>query len=275
MARSGSSTKILLKIGNFDSDSLFGEDRSKKKVIRAKARLDDLRLPARFEAVQKKMQDYVAHQSAAEPGFKIEKLISAPDRRETRRHFQGLLPRQVWDASTGPDDVVCTTMTSTLTWRVSPAFPTPCQMRMLTFAILAEMLNLSLERVRAGQPISESDAERIRKRYPELENARLLGRACDSVFKELCSAGQLRVGDEVVLTPFPFVSALAGLLLYFDFLQSLSPESFGKFQNYNYLRLNPLFQPNPAYRLLQGSRVDCPACKHPAYRRIFESLWTR
>lgn len=129
------------------------------------------------------------------------------------------------------------------------------------------------ERVRAGQQITATDAERIRERYPQLANAQPIGRAYDSVFKELCSSGQLHVEDEVVLTLSPFVSALAGVLLYFDFLQSLRPEVLRNHENCNYLGLNPLYQPNPFYRVLRASRNDCPVCKNPTVRRVFDRLW--
>ena len=259
---------------NLDNYSLFSkEDLGKKKTVRAKMLLDRLHLPAQFASVPQKLQDYVNQQTLLEPGFKIEKLISAPDRRETRRQFQGLLPRRVWDASTGPDDLVLhhndfnpERACLACVYNVVP--DEDAHLRHV-----ADVLNLPPERVRAGQQITEADAERIRQWYPKLADAELVGRAYDSVFKELCSSGQLRIEDEVVLTPFPFVSALTGILLYFDFLQSLRPDAFRGFQNYNYLRLNPFCQPNASYRLSRAARSDCPVCKNPTVRRVFERLW--
>jgi hypothetical protein len=138
---------------------------------------------------------------------------------------------------------------------------------------VAEALNLPIELVRAGQEISKADAEKIRARYPHLTGRKLVGRPYNSVFKELCSAGQLKIEDEVVLTPFPFISGLAGALLYFDFLQTLKREIFGRFQNYNYLRLDPLHQPNPQLKLQRTPREGCPVCKNPTIRRFFNHLW--
>ena len=260
---------------NLDNYSLFSqEDLGKNKTAQAKLLLGGLHLPAQFVSVPHKLQDYVNHQALLEPGLKIEKLISAPDRRETRRQFQGLLPRRVWDGSTGPDDLVL---------HHNDFNPVRACLACIYNAVpdedahlnhVADVLNLPRERVRAGQQITEPDVERIRQRYPQLANAELVGRAYDSVFKEMCSSGQLRIEDQVVLTPFPFVSALAGILLYFDFLQSLRADTFREYQNYNYLRLNPFYQPNPAYRLLQAARGDCPVCKNPIVRNIFNSLWS-
>ncbi len=71
-------------------------------------------------------------------------------------------------------------------------------------------------------------------RTATLAHAELVGRAYDSVFKELCSSGQLRIEDDVVLTPFAFVSALAGVLRYFDFVQSMRQETFREYQNFNF-----------------------------------------
>ena len=259
---------------NLDSYSLFkNEDRGKKKAVRAKALLETLGRPRQFESVPHKLQDYVAQQSLLNPAFKIERLISAPDRRETRRQFQSLLPRQVWDASTGPDDLVLhhNDFNSDLACMACVYNEVPDEDAHLRH--VAGSLNLPIERVRAGQQITEGDAQRIRERYPQLANAELVGRAYDSVFKELCSSGQLRVEDELVLTPFPFVSALAGVLLYFDLLQSLRPDAFRNHQNYNYLRLNPFFQPNPSYRMLRSAQTNCPVCKNPTIRRVFDRLW--
>lgn len=260
---------------NLDNYSLFSqEDLGKNKTVQAKLLLDGLHLPAQFASVPQTLQDYVNEQALLEPGFRIEKLISAPDRRETRRQFQGLLPRQVWDGSTGPDDLVL---------HHNDFNPVRACLACIYNVVpdedahlnhVADVLNLPRERVRAGQQITEADAERIRQRYPQLANAELLGRAYDSVFKEMCSSGQLQIEDEVVLTPFPFVSALAGILLYFDFLQSLRADTFREYQNYNYLRLNPFYQPNPAYRLLRAARGDCPVCKNAIVRRVFKRLWS-
>ncbi len=258
-------------LGNY---SLFSEeDLGKKKTVRAKMLLDGLHLPAQFASVPQKLQDHVNQQTLLEPGFKIEKLISAPDRRETRRQFQGLLPRRVWDASTGPDDLVLhhNDFNPELACLACVYNVVPDEDAHLRH--VADVLNLPRERVRAGQQITKADAERIRQRYPQLADAELVGRAYDSVFKELCSSGQLRIEDEVVLTPFPFISALAGILLYFDFLQSLRPDMFRAHQDYNYLRLSPFYQPNPAYRLLRAARSDCPVCRNPTVRRVFERLW--
>ncbi len=254
--------------------SLFSEgDLGKKKSAQAKTLIDGLHLPVQFAFVPQKLQDYVKQQALLEPGFKIQKLISAPDRRETRREFQGLLPRKLWDASTGPDDLVLSHN------EFNPALAClACVYNVVPdedahLRHVAHVLNLPRERVRAGQQITEADAVRIREQYHQLADSELVGRAYDSVFKELCSSGQLRIEDEVVLTPFPFVSALAGIMLYFDFLQSLCPETFREYQNYNYLRLNPFYQPNQEYRLLRKALADCPVCKNPTVRRVFDCLW--
>lgn len=264
----------LIEDRNLDSYSLFGTEHiGQTKVLIAKRLLDGFGSPCTFEGVPRKLQDFVAQQIMLEPGFKIENLVSAPDRRDTRRQFQGLLPRQVWDASTGPDEVVIhhNDFRPDLACLACIYAEVPDEDAHLRH--IAETLNLQLHRVRAGQQISEADAEKIRLRYPKLAWSTLVGRAYDSVFKELCSAGQLHVEDEVVLTPFPFISALAGVLLYFDFVQSLRPDVFGGWQDYNYLRLNPLHQPNSSYRRIRAAREDCPVCRNPVVRRHFDRLW--
>lgn len=145
---------------NLDNYSLFSkQDLGKKKTARAKMLLDDLRLPVQFTSVPQRLQDHVNQQTQLEPGFKIEKLISAPDRRETRREFQTLLPRQVWDASTGPDDLVLhhNDFNAELACLACVYNVVPDEDAHLRH--VADVLNLPRERVRAGQQITEGDAQ--------------------------------------------------------------------------------------------------------------------
>lgn len=118
------------------------------------------------------------------------------------------------------------------------------------FQHIAEQLGISLERVRSNELITTAEAQQITAMFPDLSQTPLVGKPYESAFKQLCSAGQLRVQseDKVVLTSFAFISALAGVLLYFEFIKSLNAEVFARFQQYNYARLNPFFVPNPALR---------------------------
>jgi len=92
------------------------------------------------------------------------------------------------------------------------------------------------------------------------------------VFRNLCSAGELRVAGEIVHAPFSFVSGLAGVLLYFEFVKSLRPEAFGGFEKCNYFQVNPLRLPNPEFREERPSRSEC-MCQKEEFRAVYDRLW--
>jgi hypothetical protein len=113
-------------------------------------------------------------------------------------------------------------------------------------------LNVPRQRILSDEPITAADAERIEAVYPHLAG-RLVGRSFDSLFKQLCSAGELRVADQGVLAPLPFTSALAGVLLYFVLVKSCRPDMFGP-RAWNYVQLHPGFPPRPELRELRKSQ---------------------
>src|SRR5207253_10444878 len=55
---------------------------------------------------EQRFQQYFADEYRADPRFRIERLITCPDRRDTRRQMQSKLPFELLDASTGPDQIV-------------------------------------------------------------------------------------------------------------------------------------------------------------------------
>jgi hypothetical protein len=140
------------------------------------------------------------------------------------------------------------------------------------FRHVAEKLNVPLERVKSGEPITHADALRIHEAYPDLAIERLINKAFDSVFRDLCGAGQLRVDGKHLLAPLPIISATAGFQLAFELFKSRVPNVFGQFQDYNYAQLNPFFPPNPALRERRSARPDC-FCQLSRTRRVFHDLW--
>ena len=137
---------------------------------------------------------------------------------------------------------------------------------------MAASLNVDLERIESGEPISESDAKKIAERYTERTVQELIGKAFDSVFRALCSAGELRVEGEVVYAPFSFVSGLAGALLYFEFVKSLRRDVFGAFGRCNYFQVNPMRLPNPEFREERPSRKEC-MCQREEFRSVYSRIW--
>jgi hypothetical protein len=250
-------------------------DCHKKKVEVAKKHLESALPHLEIVAVPERMQHYVNSSYAADPSFKIPRLISAPDRRDTRREFQTLLPTELWDASTGPDDLIIHHNTFNPEQACLACIYPPDPSEDAHFKHVSETLNVPLARIKSGDLIDDNDAQQIRQRYPELPLDEMIGRPFDTVFHQLCAGGKIRLqaGDEIVITPFPFVSALAGVLLYFELVKTLRQDRFGAFQNHNYIRLNPFFNPNPSLKKMLPSSSSCPVCKNSAMQKTFARLW--
>lgn len=207
-----------------------------------------------------------------DPGFRVEHLISCPDRRQTRRDWQSRFPRHVFDASTGPDEVVLHT-NSYAPDRACMECIYPVVVQEQAHAKhVAEKLGVHVNRILSGDAITRQDAAQIVAVYPQLNGRSLEGLAFDSVFRDLCGAGQLTVDDHVVLAPFPFTSALAGAMLYLEVVKYTAEDQFSAFLDANYSRLNPMQQPNPAFRLIRGSRPEC-RCQTGRFRSAFGAVW--
>ena len=252
------------------------DDCLQKKVEVAKKRLESVLPRLKVVAVPERMQKYVKESYGADSTFKIARLISAPDRRDTRREFQTLLPAELWDASTGPDDLIIHHNTFKPEQACLACVYPPDPSEDAHFKHVAETLNVPLARIKSGDLIDENDAQQIRQRYPELALDELVNRPFDTVFSQLCAGGKIRLqaGDEVVIAPFPFVSALAGVLLYFELVKTIRQDRFGAFQNHNYIRINPFFNPNPSLKKMLPSSPSCPVCKSPAMQRTFARMWS-
>ncbi|HEV2398775.1 MAG TPA: ThiF family adenylyltransferase [Candidatus Sulfotelmatobacter sp.] len=248
-------------------------DVGQKKVIAAERRLRSLKPGLTINPVDLRLQTYSKEQSAKDQHFKIQRLVSAPDRRDTRRSFQSELPREIIDASTGPNQIVIHRNGYEREWACLECIYPRIEIEDAHYEHVAYKLGIPLQRVKSGELIDVSDAEAIHSIYPSLAVDDLLGRAFDSVFRELCSAGELRVEDRVVLAPMPFVSAAAGAYLYLEMIKSIKHGIFASFRRYNYVQMNPFFPPNPSFAEMRPSREGC-TCQSAVYRHAFERLWS-
>ena len=263
----------ILERSNLGRYSFFDiYDENANKAIRAKKRIDGMRLALTVEAEESRFEKYFDAKQSKSPLFGVPRLLSAPDRRDTRRQFQSKLPREIWDASTGPDEVILhhNFFDPNLACLACVYPEDPIENARLHH--VAEVLDVPIDRILSGDPISEEDADRIRVKYPHIPKKNLFGRAFDSVFRELCSAGRLQGADKVVLAPFSFISGIAGVFLYFEFVKSLRSDVFGAFQKYNYTRINPFYPPNPEFRLLRPSGSKC-SCQDERVRKLFSKIW--
>jgi len=264
--------KDVIDTTNLGRYTLFDtSDLENRKVDAAKAKLapiSGMDCEAHFD----EFQSYCQHQLKEDPGFRIVGLVSAPDKRKTRRLFQHELPRRLWDASTGPDQVVIHSNDYDPSFACLECIYPERPEEDAHLRHLSETLGVPLEELRLQTTISPENAARITSRYPQLKIEQLVGRDYDSIFRDLCSASMLRAGDEVVLAPMSFTSMLAGAFLYLEFLKSLRSVSFTHLKPVNYYVLNPHFPPNPYLRELRRSRPTC-TCQTSVYRRAFSRIW--
>jgi len=205
--------------------------------------------------------------------FLIGRLVVAVDSRRARRSLQAALPGEVFDSSTTdvteivlhfnrqPTDLAC----------LSCVYPENDRER-LHEENVAEALGLTIDDVRLGF-ITPTVASKISARYPDLTPENLAGRAFDTVYKELCGVGKLKiVGGQQILAPFSFVSVLAGAFLAIEFaLRVGEPEV----ERFNYWRASPWHSPVPELRQFRPRDLHCELCSRAAIRRVLESLWPR
>lgn len=215
-----------------------------------------------------RLQDVPA---AKNGGAWLKRLIVGVDSRRVRRSLQAEIPGEVYDASTTeisevvlhfnrqPTDLAC----MSCIYHESPD-------ENAHERHVAEALGVSLDDVKQNQ-ISENAAKLICRHHPHLYAPGLVGLAYDSLFKQLCSTKQLTVpGDRQVLTPFAFVSVLAGTLLAIEFVRRVHRHGESRF---NLWHVSPWT--NPVLKLQRNlvKRTDCEFCANPILAKITRQLW--
>jgi hypothetical protein len=120
--------------------------------------------------------------------------------------------------------------------------------------------------------ITGTAATKIGTRHPQLRNEELEGRAYDSLFKELCAAGQIGVEEgRTVLAPLAFVSLLGGVQLAVEVVRRIASACVAG--RYSTWRLSPWATPVPELRDLISRRPDCDCCGRREIRETVESIW--
>ncbi|MGA7294943.1 MAG: hypothetical protein WBW53_19945 [Terriglobales bacterium] len=203
--------------------------------------------------------------------FLIEKLVVGVDSRRVRRSLQSALPGTVFDASTTDitEVVLHFNRQPTESACLSCVYPENERERKHEENV-AEALGLRVEEVRTGF-ISSSIAMKICDKYTDLRADNLVGRAFDTVYKELCGIGKLKtVGGQQVLAPFSFVSVLAGAYLAVEFAIRLATPDEDRF---NYWRVSPWHNPVPQLRQARPRDPGCEFCSRPSLRQVMQQLW--
>ena len=204
-------------------------------------------------------------------GARVEKLVVGVDSRRARRSLQMNLPRFVFDASTtGVSEIVLHSNRQPSELACLSCIYPENERERAHEENVAEALGLSLDEVRAGF-ISEAIAAKICSKYGELRVEDLVGRAFDTVYKELCGVGKLKsLGGEQVLAPFSFVSVLAGAYLAIEFALRVNQPDDGRF---NYWRVSPWHTPVPALRQIRPRVEGCEFCSKSYIQRAMKDLW--
>ena len=202
----------------------------------------------------------------------LKRLIVCVDSRRARRQLQDEIAGEVFDAST--TDI----REAIVHYHKQPT--TDACMSCIYFAdqheiareeLLAEALGLSIDDVRRPQ-IDQRMADAIVRhislhRPPET----LIGLPCDTLFKQLCGEGLLRLApDKQVLAPFAFVSVLAGAMLAIELVRRLV--GIRRSED-NYWRVSAWAPPKARLRARRKRRKDCEFCGSSVIREASKTLW--
>jgi len=123
----------------------------------------------------------------------LERLVVGVDSRRARRRLQDELPGDVFDASTtGVEEVLLSFSSGRSDGPCLGCFYPADQVEMAHEAHVASTLGVDVADV-AEHLVSERAARAIVQRYPHLCAEHVQGLAYDSLFKQLCSAGELKV----------------------------------------------------------------------------------
>ncbi len=201
----------------------------------------------------------------------LQRLIVAVDSRRARRALQNELPGEVFDASTTDirEVVLHYHVQPTSNACLSCVYP-PDKEEYLREQHIADRLGVSVAEIRQ-ELISQESAIRITSRYGQLTVEELLGVAYDTLFKQLCSAGELDDTPGVrVVAPFAFVSVLAGTLLALELVRRLGR---GHVERYNYWRVNPWTAWDRRLRDVWVRTPDCTFCGNAALMAVNQNIW--
>jgi len=205
-------------------------------------------------------------------GRSVGRLIVGVDSRRARRSIQLEFPREVFDASTTDIREIVLHFSRQPTDRACLSCIYPENEREITHQHhVADALGIDFAEVNR-EFITQATAAKIVAKYPVLDSGDLVGRAFDSLFKELCGQGVLRSAEgRQVLAPFSFVSVLAGAYLAIEFVKRCSL-GVGA-DTYNYWRASPWHSPNLALRQQRTRLEHCEFCGNETLRTVNRQLW--
>lgn len=203
----------------------------------------------------------------------IERLVVTVDSRRARRELQNELPAEVFDASTtGAKEIILhfnsRPVEKACLSCVYPEDPIETAER----KHIAEALGIPVSFL-AEDVISAEAAKLILKKYPDLSASPLLGVPYSTLFKQLCGQQKLVAeGEKAVLTPFAFVSAMAGTYLAIEFLRR-SRRNDALAGGYNFWRLSPWRSPLIGLRRMLGVAAGCELHNDRSKLMVAKKVW--
>jgi molybdopterin/thiamine biosynthesis adenylyltransferase len=208
--------------------------------------------------------------SATNPAW-LKRLVVAVDSPRARRNLQNEIPGEVFDASTtGAAEIV-------FHYHIQPN-PGACLCCVYPSnpdehaheRHIAEALGVSLADVRQIKVSPEAAAQIVAK-YPALEIGSVINAPYDTLFKALCSGEKLSTPEgRDALTPFAFISTLAGALLALEFIRRSHRGHTGL---PNFWRISPWHNPMTRNRRHQPRREGCEFCCEPVMRAATDQIW--
>lgn len=200
----------------------------------------------------------------------LKRLIVGVDSRRARRELQKELPGEVFDASTsGSREIVLHHNKQPSKLACMGCLYSRDKTEISHEEAVAEHLGLDPVDLHVER-ISAEAAVKICTLHPQLKPADIEGFAFESLYKQLCSSGQLKTpSGKQVIAPFAFVSVLAGALLLLEIIRQQNTE----FEISNEWRINPWMPPVSAMRQLRARDSDCECCGRKDIQTVNNHLW--
>jgi len=205
-------------------------------------------------------------------GAWLERLVVAVDSPRARRSLQKELPREVFDASTtGAEEIVFhfNHQPSDKACMACVYLHTPIEDAREHH--VAEALGVSVNEVKELR-VSERSAESIANKLRIANSAELVGQSYDTLFKNLCGSARVFTPEgRQVLTPFAFISTLAGLILALEFWRRIRCGHGGLFNRWN---ISPWANPLLRTRRELGQNPNCEVCADTNIGPVLHQIWS-
>lgn len=202
---------------------------------------------------------------------KIRTVIVATDSRRVRRTIQSELPLEVIDASTtGSDEIIIHSHHQPTTGACLACVYKHVPDELSRERTIAAELRVDLADVQKPL-IDVATADKIARAYPQITRESILGKAIDSLFRELCASQALKSPEgEQVFAPFAFISNLAGALLAIELMRVYGTADDPAT---NYFAISPWRPPNPMMRRRRPKVPECEVCSKKQFAEAMSLVW--